>query len=85
MRTVTLPPIDFSLSPGGQYWDYVVRVDWPELQLTEQQAFDNALAYAVGGLPPHEDRAIFVIRVPYRLESSSDVKGGPCDTASETR
>lgn len=56
MREIKLPRIVDKDGPG---WGVVipVQVDWPEVQLTEQQAFENMMARACGAMPPHEDHS----------------------------
>jgi hypothetical protein len=40
-----------------------VRVDWPELRLTEEQVFANAAAHAFNQPEPFPDPSIFLIEL----------------------
>ena len=40
-----------------------VIVDWPELQLTEAQIQVNAMAEALGKLPPYPDHSFFQLEI----------------------
>lgn len=69
MRTITIPggvavralrgPVD------GVCLEVPVKVDWPELQLTEEQVVANAVAVACGQPAPFPDLSIFSVRVPF--------------------
>jgi len=41
-----------------------VKVAWPELQLTESQILENAVAMVEGKQEPHKDHSIFVVEIP---------------------
>jgi hypothetical protein len=51
--------------PLGTCVEFAVAVDWPELQLTEEQIVANAIACANGQRDPYPDLSIFTVRVPY--------------------
>ncbi len=40
-----------------------VYVDWPELQLTEEQMLANAVALAAGEPDPYPNQSLFAIRI----------------------
>jgi hypothetical protein len=44
---------------------YPVKVDWPELQLTENQIVANAFARANGEDVPFPDQSIFTVSVRF--------------------
>lgn len=72
MRTIDVPyamiraavQLTSDAPTGGNCVVFPVKVDWPELQLTEDQMLANAAARACGQPPPHEDRSIFTVRLP---------------------
>jgi hypothetical protein len=72
MRTIVIPKgvvkKMFARPIGGRAMLVPVRVPWPELQLTEQQHFENALwrssPVRVGSVP-HEDHSYIDIEIPY--------------------
>lgn len=41
-----------------------VRVDWPELRLTEEQILANAAALAFGKEQPYPNNQIFFVQIP---------------------
>lgn len=51
----------------GQQHVVPVKVDWPELRLTDDQIAENALALAAGVDAPHRDRSMFTVEVTMRL------------------
>jgi hypothetical protein len=64
MRTITLPRSIYSSEyKGGAYIEVAVAVDWPELQLTDDQVFENAMARALDQPTPHKEPIIYV-KVP---------------------
>ncbi len=69
MRTIKLPPIDWSELRGVAVV-VPVLVGWPELQLTEDQILQNTIATLNGEDPPHEEPIINVeIPRPLGLET----------------
>ena len=48
----------------GQWLSVHVRVDWPELQLTDEQILANGLARAEGKQEPYPDNSIFRVLIP---------------------
>ena len=45
-----------------------VKVDWPELRLTEGQMMANAVAMSAGHARPYPDKSIFNVVIPYPRE-----------------
>jgi hypothetical protein len=64
MREIVLPIVERS-ELVGCYRAFAVKVDWPELQLTEEQLWQNAVARGFGDPEPFPDPSIFVVKVPY--------------------
>ena len=68
MRRITIPSewIHRAIDPTtpGSHILGPVRVDWPELQLTEEQIVANAVALAYGQRSPYPDLAIFGVEIP---------------------
>ncbi len=64
MRTIRIPASVLRFDEGtvGNRL-YVVQVDWPELQLTEEQIFTNAAYRAVGWPEPYADRSIIAVEI----------------------
>jgi len=75
MRRVTIP--QWLANPVGRYLVVPVRVDWPELRLTEDQVMANAVACAAGQAPPFPDPASFDVALDFwpavSLRRPSDV------------
>jgi hypothetical protein len=68
-REITLPASIWTHKyQGGHSLCVPVRVDWPEVQLTEEQSFANAIARAFGGDPPYPDHAFINVIVPIPAE-----------------
>lgn len=69
MRRIRLPDgiLDAALKDGplGRSLVVPVRVDWPELQLTEAQIVANAVARANGQPAPHPE-PIITVEIPLR-------------------
>jgi len=65
MRTITLPASMWQ-EHDGMFIEVVVKVNWPEVQLTDQQSFENAIARIAGRPLPHEDHSTFAVRLPRR-------------------
>jgi hypothetical protein len=69
MRTITIPLAVLRRAVDGPFLgthiEFSVCVDWPELQLTEDQIVANAVAWAAGQEPPYPDHSIFMVSVPY--------------------
>lgn len=68
MREITLPDRAtfrraFQNSPG-RWLAVPVKVDWPELQLTEEHVMANALADAVGAERPFPDHSYILVKIP---------------------
>ena len=66
MKKVKIPLkdiIEWSKNPVGRSICFPVCVGWKELQLTESQILENAIAYAKNKQPPHQDNSIFLIEV----------------------
>ena len=61
-RSVRIPPIDWG-SVDGVRVVVPVKVDWPELQLTEDQVMANAVASVSGADLPYPDRSIFAVEI----------------------
>lgn len=68
MREIEIPlsVIKAAMSPDvtGIYAIATVKVDWPELQLTEEQQIANRLAFMAGEQEPYPDHSVFKIRIP---------------------
>ena len=71
-RTVTIPQTAiFKAAYGpveGRALLVPVQVDWPELRLTEQQRFENAIWRSLPHRTtpiPHHDHSIFDVQLPY--------------------
>ena len=60
MRKVVVPCPDFENLAGARAV-IPVKVDWPELRLTEQQMLENAFAVAHGHEPVWYDASIFEV------------------------
>lgn len=70
MRKIVIPAhviekAAFSNQIGGRCISFAVKVDWPELQLTEEQIYENAIALLDGRELPFPDHSVFSIEVPY--------------------
>lgn len=65
MRTIRIPADDIRLATQspGRCVVVPVKVDWPELQLTEAQIVQNALAFAEGKPRPFPDRSVFQVEL----------------------
>lgn len=63
MREIRIPRIDWS-KVLGHSCNVPVKVDWPELQLTEDQILANAVAFANDEPYPFPDHSMFVIVIP---------------------
>ncbi len=75
MKRITVPMAAMSeywrqVSPVGRSMIVVVRLDWPQLRLTENQLVQNSVARALGHEPPHPDPALIEIELPYVPELS---------------
>lgn len=69
MRTIKVP---VSLVERAAYGpvegyclEFAVQVDWPELQLTEEQMLANTIAQLDGHVAPYPNHSVFSVRVPY--------------------
>lgn len=51
----------------GRALEFAVKVDWPELQLTEAQMLENARARAAGHPAPHRDLSYITVELPFFL------------------
>ncbi len=71
MRTIHIPEkairrlLDGPIT--GTVLSVPVAVNWPELQLTEEQIMANAWAAAWGKPFPYPDRSIFAVDLPFVL------------------
>jgi len=69
MRKVKIPLSkvkEWVNSPSGVSLVIPVLVNWPELQLTEEQRLENAIALVNGEREPHEDNALFEVEIDSR-------------------
>lgn len=60
MRSITVPCPDWDKLVGARAV-IPVKVDWPELRLTENQIVANAIARAAGGDHPFPDRSFIEV------------------------
>ena len=70
MREIKIPEKGIRAAVGqygvaGQYISVPVAVDWPELQLTEEQIIANGLARAAGQPAIYPNNAVFAVMLPY--------------------
>lgn len=69
MRTIQIPLRAIARAVNGPFHGsrllVPVQVDWPELQLTEEQILANAAALASGVPTPFPDPSIFTVEIPY--------------------
>lgn len=69
MRTIKIPQAVIDRAVHGPITgvclEFAVSVDWPELQLTEEQIFANVLAHLDGLETPYPDQSIFSVTVPW--------------------
>lgn len=63
VRRIRLPPIDWT-NVVGINAVVPVKVDWPELRLTDAQIVANGLAQEFGYERPHPDHAIIEVEIP---------------------
>lgn len=67
MREIVIPRkiLDEALRAheSGFALSYPVHVNWPELQLTDNQVISNAAATAAGLVAPYDDNSVFTIRL----------------------
>lgn len=68
VRRIELPRIDWSTVPGAAI-EIPVKVDWPELQLTEDQIAANAAAWWRQEDEPYSDHSIFSVVIPRPKEA----------------
>ena len=69
METITLPrSIWDGPYHGGHSLAVPVKVDWPELRLTEEQIFANAAARVMGREEPYPDKSFINVVVPMPVE-----------------
>ena len=47
----------------GKSLEIPIKVDWEELQLTEEELFANSVAWANGGEIPFPDKSIFCVKI----------------------
>jgi hypothetical protein len=68
MRQIEIPRTVIELAtstrPQGRNVAVAVKLDWPELQLTELERVANALAIARGERPRFPDRSIVQVLIP---------------------
>lgn len=62
MREIRLPNLN-NVPDGGAWVAVPVKVDWPELQLTEEQVFANAVALVMGREEPYPDHSFFTVLI----------------------
>ena len=62
MREIRIPAPDWD-DIAGVAAIIPVKVDWPELRLTDDQIVANAVAMADGADPPFPDHSFFTVRV----------------------
>ena len=59
--------------PTGRWLAVPVKVDWPELQLTEEQMVENGVSLSTGRGRMHEDLSVFDVCLEWpdgtRIES----------------
>jgi hypothetical protein len=69
MRTITIPQAVIDRAAHGPITgvclEFAVAVNWPELQLTEEQMIANVLARLDGYETPYPDQSIFSVTVPW--------------------
>ena len=66
MRSIKIPfnqVKEWMDHPVGAAGCFIVLVDWPELQLTEDQRLANAVARVDGNAEPFEDKSIFQVEI----------------------
>ena len=69
LRREIVVPVEFlkrwaSGTERGFQMAFPIVVDWPELQLTSDQQFENSMARVAGINSPHVDHSIFSIVLP---------------------
>jgi hypothetical protein len=70
MRVIVIPAEAIKATRNGSphipgaYVVVPVKVDWPELRLTESQIIENAVALANGQPEPHDDNSVFLVQLP---------------------
>lgn len=66
MRKVKIPierVIEWAKNPVGTFLRFPVRVDWEELQLTEEQIIANSFAIINNEPVPYPDNSTFYVEV----------------------
>lgn len=66
MRTIKIPletVVKWVNHPVGTAFSTPVKVDWPELNLTEEQILANSIARVNGLEEPYPDNSIFCVEI----------------------
>ncbi len=89
VREIRLPQIDWSEIQGVAAV-IPVKVDWPELRLTEEQMLVNSMALCVGWEAPYPDRSFIDVIVPLpivemerRINDAEGQRPGPSGTSTD--
>jgi hypothetical protein len=83
MRRITIPLAvvqhAVAVEGPGAAVEFAVKVNWPELQLTENQQMANTLARVSGSPEPFPDHSIFSVVIP-RWPCGTPLAETRCDT-----